>query len=72
MTEINWRTLKLYDLCKVRVGIFMKEQSVLLALIEVLDRRWVFTISVIVVRVEDFRRGREMGESTREDYEPHS
>ncbi|RVW29042.1 hypothetical protein CK203_088904 [Vitis vinifera] len=42
------------------------------ALIEVLDGGWEFTISVAVVGVEDIRRGREMGESTREEYEPHS
>ena len=52
--------------------ILMKERSILPALIEVLDRGWVFTISVAVVGVEDDRRGREMGDSTREDYEPHS
>ena len=37
-----------------------------------LDGGWEFTISVAVVGVEDIRRGREMGESTREEYEPHS
>ena len=50
----------------------MKKHSVLPALIEVLDGGWVFTISVVVAGAEDDRRGREMGESTREDYEPHS
>ena len=30
-----------------------------------------FTISIAVVGVEDDRRGREMGESTWEDNEPH-
>ncbi|KAL6338543.1 hypothetical protein AAG906_020650 [Vitis piasezkii] len=49
----------------------MKERSVLPALIEVLDGGWVFTILVAMVGVEDVRRGREIGESTREDYEPH-
>ena len=62
VTEIDWRTLKLFDLCKVRVRILMKERVVLLALIEVLDGEWVFTISVAVVGDEDVRRGREMGE----------
>ena len=72
MTKIDWRMLKLFDLCKVRVRILMKERSVLSALIEVLDGGWVFTISVAVVGVEEVRRGREMGESTREDFVPHS
>ncbi|RVW59106.1 hypothetical protein CK203_104539 [Vitis vinifera] len=50
----------------------MKERSVLSALIEVLDGGWVFTISVAVVGVEEVRQGREMGESTQEDFVPHS
>ena len=72
VTEIDWRTVKLYDLCKARVRILMKKCSVLPLLIEVLDGGWVFTISVVVVGAEDNRRGREMGESTWEDYESHS
>ena len=72
MTEIDWRTVKLYDLCKARVRILMKECSILPALIKVLDGGWFFTISVAVVEVEEERRGREMGESTRRDYESHS
>ena len=72
MTKIDWRTLKLFDLCKVRVRILMKERTVLPTLIEVLDGGWVFTISIAVVGVEDVRRGREMSESTREDFKPHS
>ena len=48
------------------------ERSVLPTLIEVLDGGWVFTISVAVVGVEEVRRGKEMGESTREDFVPHS
>ena len=48
------------------------ERSVLPALIEVLDGGWVFTISIAVVEVEEVRQGREMGESTREDFVPHS
>ena len=58
--------------CKARVRIVMKERSVLSALIEVLDGGWEFTISVVVVGEEDIRRGREMGESTRQEFEPHS
>ena len=72
MTEIDWQTLKLFDLCKARVRVVMKERSVLSALIEVLDGGWEFTISVVVVGEEDVRRGREMGESTRQEFEPHS
>ena len=37
VTEINWRTSKLFDLTKVNIRIAMKEQSILLALIEVID-----------------------------------
>ena len=40
----------------------MKERSILSALIEMLDRGWVFTISVVVAGVEKVRRGREMGD----------
>ena len=72
VTEIDWQTLKLFDLCKAKVRILMKERLVLSTLIEVLDGGWVFTISVAVVGVEEVRGGREMGESTREDFVPHS
>ena len=72
MTEIDWRTLKLFDLSKARVRIAMKDQSVLPALIEVIDEDWVFTIYVAVVGVEEVRRGKVMGESTREVFESHS
>ena len=37
VTEIDWRTLKLFDLSKARVKVVMKERSVLPALIEVVD-----------------------------------
>ena len=37
MIEIDWRMLKLYDLCKARMRILMKERLVLPTLIEVLD-----------------------------------
>nr|CAN82412.1 hypothetical protein VITISV_039149 [Vitis vinifera] len=57
---------------EARVRVVMKERSVLSALIEVLDGGWEFTISVVVVGEEDIRRGREMGESTRQEFEPHS
>ncbi|RVW64320.1 hypothetical protein CK203_047007 [Vitis vinifera] len=60
VTKIDWRTMKLYDLCKTRVRILMKEHSVLPALIEVLDGGWVFTISIAVVGAGEERRVREM------------
>ena len=72
VTEIDWRTLKLFDLSKARVRISMKERSVLLALIEVIDGDWMFTISIAVVGAEDVRRGRVMGESTWEAFASHS
>ena len=37
VTEIDWRMLKLYDLCKARMRILMKERLILPTLIEVLD-----------------------------------
>ena len=71
-TEIDWRTLKLYDLSKARVRIAMKDRSVLPALIEVTDGDWVFTVSVVVVGDEDGRRGSVKGESTREAFASQS
>ena len=71
MTEINWRTLKLFDLSKAKIRIAMKERSILPALIEVIDGDWVFTISVAVVGEEEARRDRVMGESTRKGSESH-
>lgn len=53
MTEIDWRTLKIFDLSKARVRVVMKERSVLPALIEVVDGGWDFTVSVTVVGKED-------------------
>ena len=50
----------------------MKGRSILPTLIEVIDEDWVFTISVVVVRVEEVRRGRAMGESTWNVFESHS
>ena len=64
--------MKLFDLSKAMVRISMKEQRVLPALIEVIDGGWVFTISITMVGVEDERRVRGMGESTRGGFESHS
>ena len=69
MTEIDWRTIKLFDLSKSRVRVVMEERSILPALIEVSDGGWEFTISVAVAGEEDVR---EMGQSTRQKLEPHS
>ena len=71
MTEIDWRTLKLFDLSKARVKVVMKERSVLPALIEVVDGGWDFTVSVAVAVKEEGWQVREMGESTRESAETH-
>ena len=70
--EIDWRTLKLFDLSKARVRIAMKDRSVLPALIEVTDGAWVFTISVVVVGTEDVWRGSVVGESIQEVFASHS
>ena len=55
VTEIDWQTLKLFDLSNARIRIAMKDRSVLPALIEVIDGDWVFTISVAVVEDEEVR-----------------
>ena len=70
--EIDWRTVKLFDLSKARVRILMKARIVLPALIEVIDGGWVFTISVVVVGAKEERWVRGMGESTRGGFESHS
>ncbi|KAJ9687807.1 hypothetical protein PVL29_013850 [Vitis rotundifolia] len=66
VSEIDWQTLKLFNLSKVRVRIAMKERSVLPALLEVTDGDWVFTVAVVVVGEENVRRGKVKGGSTRE------
>ena len=71
-TEIDWRTLKLFNLSKARVRIAIKDKSILPALIEVTDGDWVFTVSVVVVGDEDGRRGSVKGESTREAFASYS
>ncbi|RVW66743.1 hypothetical protein CK203_063543 [Vitis vinifera] len=71
VTEIDWRTLKLFDLSKARVKVVMKERSVLPALIEVVDGGWDFTVSVAVAVKEEGWQVREMGESTRQSAETH-
>ena len=50
----------------------MKEHTVLIALIKVKDGRWAFTISVVVVGVEDEKWVRGMAELTRRKNESHS
>ena len=71
-TEIDWRTLKLFNLSKARVRIAIKDKSILPALIEVTDGDWVFTVFVVVVGDEDGRRGSVKGESTREAFASYS
>ncbi|RVW92847.1 hypothetical protein CK203_040475 [Vitis vinifera] len=53
MVEIDWCTLKLYDLSKVRVRVEMKEHTVLPGLMEVKDGAWMFIISIVVIKDED-------------------
>ncbi|KAJ9688673.1 hypothetical protein PVL29_014363 [Vitis rotundifolia] len=59
VTEIDWRTLKLFHLSKARVRIAMKDRSV-------------FIVTVVVVREEDDRRGSVKGESTWEAFASHT
>ncbi|RVW87767.1 hypothetical protein CK203_043989 [Vitis vinifera] len=72
VVEINWRTVKLFDLSKARVRISMKECTVLPALIKVKDGEWVFTILVAMAEIEDERWVRGMCESTQGRLESHS
>ena len=55
MVEIDWCTLKLYDLSKVKVRVEMKEHTVLPGLMEVKDGAWMFIISIVVIKDEDER-----------------
>ncbi|WJZ94569.1 hypothetical protein VitviT2T_013414 [Vitis vinifera] len=71
VTEIDWRTLKLFDLSKARVKVVMKERLVLSALIEVVNGGWDFTVSVVVAVKEEGWQVREMGESTRQSTKTH-
>ena len=72
VVEIDWRIVKLFDLSKARVKISMKEHTILIALIKVKDGRWAFTISVVVVGVEDEKWVSGMAELTRRRNESHS
>ena len=56
-------TLKLMDLSKVRVWVEMNPKVVLLALIEVKDGEWLFTVVVTIPRNEEGKRF-QMTEST--------
>ncbi|RVW77753.1 hypothetical protein CK203_050347 [Vitis vinifera] len=66
VTEIDWRTLKIFDLSKARVRVVMKERSVLPALIEVVDGSWDFTVSITVVGKEVGMQDRKMADSLME------
>ena len=72
VNEIDWRTLKLFDLSKARLKIAMKDRAILPALLEVTDGDWVFTVVVVVVGEEERRRGSEKGEPTRVAVASHS
>ena len=72
VTKIDWRTLKLFDLSRVRLRIAMKDRPILPALLEVTDGDWVFTVVVVVVGDEESRRGSEKSESTWEAVASHS
>ena len=71
VTEIDWRMLTLFDLSRARLRIAMKDRAILLALLEVIDGDWVFTVVVVVVGEEERRRGSEKGEPTREAVASH-
>ena len=70
--DIDWRTLKLFDLSRARLKIAMRDKAILPALLEVSDGEWVFTVVVVVVGDEEGRRGGEKGESTRVAGASHS
>ncbi|RVW99789.1 hypothetical protein CK203_029171 [Vitis vinifera] len=72
VNEIDWRTLKLFDLSRARLKIAMRDKAILPALLEVSDGEWVFTVVVVVVGDEEGRRGGEKGESTRVAGASHS
>ena len=72
VNEIDWRTLKLFDLSRARLKIAMKDRAILPALLEVTDGDWVFTVVVVVVGDEERRRGSEKGELTRVAVASHS
>ena len=62
-------TLKLMDLTKVRLWVEMHPKVVLLALIEVQDGEWTFTVSMTVPGNEE-RKSSRMTELTRCREEP--
>ncbi|RVX23042.1 hypothetical protein CK203_008444 [Vitis vinifera] len=63
--EIDWHTLKLFDLSRARLKIVMRDRAILPTMLEVTDGDWAFTVVVVVVGDEERRRGSEKGESTR-------
>lgn len=71
MVEIDWQTLKLYDLSKARIKVEMKVHTILLALIEVEDGKRVFTISIAIAK-DNKERHVGQGELTRERNESSS
>ncbi|RVW61321.1 hypothetical protein CK203_020670 [Vitis vinifera] len=59
VNEIDWRTLKLFDLSRARLKIAMRDKAILPALLEVSDGDWVFTVVVVVVGDEEEGEGGE-------------
>ena len=72
VNEIDWQTLKLFDLSRARLKIAMKDRAILPAPLEVTDGDWVFTVVIVVVGDEERRRGSEKGEPTQVAVASHS
>ena len=47
--EIDWHTIKLVDLFRVRLKVKVKENVAFLSILETLEGTWVFTTIVVVV-----------------------
>lgn len=47
--EIDWHTIKLVDLFRVRLKVKVKENVAILLILETLEGTWVFTTIVVVV-----------------------
>ena len=52
VTEVDWDTLKLVDLSKVKLKVEMNLNVMLPTLLEVIDGAWVFTVATSVIRGE--------------------
>lgn len=47
--EIDWHTIKLVDLFRVRLKVKVKENVAILLILETLEGTWVFTTIAVVV-----------------------